>query len=363
MTRQELQSNIAGVLYKERRVMCEWATGTGKSQVALNFLRDHPGLTCLILVPEQNNIGNWVAEFEKFGVSQDGVTIACYASFKKYLDTLWDLLVFDEAPHIDTDIRRAICSTVKGTWVLALGAVISQDEKTALENAYGKFRYSTISLEHAIRNGFLPTPKVNVCHISLDRLKHTYWYYGRKITAKEMYTMLERNVEYTKNIFLKYPNLKNRQKMLRAGNDRKRFLGDVKEDAVRFICNGLQNKNRRFLCFCSSIKQAESLGGDRAFTSKTPASAHLLDKFNGLEINSLFVVGKLIEGQNLNEIEHGVITQLGGTERITVQSIGRIMRSKNPVVWIPVFDGTKDESFLRGVTDNIPDTYISHYNL
>ena len=363
MTRQELQIKVAEVLYKEHRVMCEWATGTGKSQVVLNFLREHPGLSCLILVPEQNNIENWMTEFRKFDVPADSVTISCYASFKKYLNTSWDLLVFDEAPHIDTDIRRMICSTVKGTWVLALGAVISEDEKTALENAYGTFRHSVITLEHAIRNGFLPTPKVNVCHISLDRLKSRYWYYGRTISAKEMYAKLEQNVQYTKDIFLRYPNHKNRQKMLRAGNDRKRFLGEIKEDAVRFICNGLQGKNRRFLCFCSSIKQAESLGGERAFTSKTPTSAHLLDKFNEMEINSLFVVGKLIEGQNLNGIEHGVITQLGGTERITVQSIGRIMRSKNPVVWIPIFDGTKDESFLRGVTDNIPDTYISHYNL
>lgn len=87
MTRQELQNSVARVLERERRVICQWATGVGKSQVALNFLRNNPGTTCLILVPEQNNIANWITEFDKFDVSPYGVEIACYASFKKYENT------------------------------------------------------------------------------------------------------------------------------------------------------------------------------------------------------------------------------------------------------------------------------------
>lgn len=363
MTRQELQNSVARVLERERRVICQWATGVGKSQVALNFLRNNPGTTCLILVPEQNNIANWITEFDKFDVSPYGVEIACYASFKKYENTSWGLLVFDEAPHVDTDIRREICRTVSGEYVLALGAVITDEEKAALENAYGHFQKSIITLEHAIRNGFLPMPKVNVCHISIDRVRRRYWYRGMSLSAKGMYDILEQKVEEAKAAFSDNQTKMNKLKMFSAGVARKRFLGEIKEDAVRYICNGLQNKNRRFLCFCASIKQAESLCKERAFTSKTPTSAKLLEKFNNKEINSLFVVGKLIEGQNLVDIEHGVITQLGGTERITVQSIGRIMRSKNPVIWIPVFDGTKDDSFLNGVTANIPDIYISHYKL
>ena len=88
-----------------------------------------------------------------------------------------------------------------------------------------------------------------------------------------------------------------------------------------------------------------------------------LNKFNNHEINSLFVVGKLIEGQNLKDIDCGIITQLGGTSRITVQEIGRVLRSTNPLVYIPVFDGTKDEGFLYTVTSNIPTEYIKHINL
>ena len=149
--------------------------------------------------------------------------------------------------------------------------------------------------------------------------------------------------------------------MLRAGNERKRFLGALKEDALRRVCDGLALKKKRFLCFCSSIEQANRIGKDHAFTSETPTSLKLLDKFNNHELDSLFVVGKLIEGQNLKDIEVGVIGQLGGTQRITVQSIGRVMRSPNPVIYVLVFDDTQDNSFLYTLTSSISKEYIKHY--
>ena len=151
-------------------------------------------------------------------------------------------------------------------------------------------------------------------------------------------------------------------RMLRAGNERKRFLGSRKDQAIFRICQELNKKGKRYICFCSSIKQAEALSGDNAYTSKSPKSMEHLRRFNNHEINSLFVVGKLIEGQNLNDIECGIIGQLGGTQRITAQELGRVFRSKNPVVYVPVFDESKDDSFLYTLTASIPEEYIKHYN-
>jgi superfamily II DNA or RNA helicase len=149
--------------------------------------------------------------------------------------------------------------------------------------------------------------------------------------------------------------------MLSFGSERKRFLGSVKENALRVICDRLTAKDRRFICFCSSIQQAVTLGGDNAFTSQSAKSMRHLEKFNNHEIDSLFVVGKCIEGQNLRDIDCGVIGQLGGTQRITVQEIGRVIRSENPVIYTFVFDDTKDDSFLYTLTANIPADCIKHY--
>ena len=363
MDRKELQDTAVFLLERSKRLICQWATGTGKSNVALGFIKRHPDVRCLILVPEQNNIDNWKAEFGKFGVSAENVVISCYASFHKYENTSWGLIVLDEAPHLDTDIKREIAQTVKGEYVLALGAKIDESEMDALESSYGSFYKTTVSLEDAVKWGILPKPTVVICHMTLDDTKKEFWYNGKKCSAKELYELYNSEVD---SLVDKYNDEKTstpliRQRMFRAGSKRKRFLGKMKQDAIIKICNLLDQKNRRYLCFCSSIRQAEEIGGKKAFTSKTPASMKLLDKFNNKEINSLFVVGKLIEGQNLTDIDCGVIGQIGGTERITIQSIGRIMRSESPVIYIPIFDGTKDESFLYTLNVNIPKDYIKHY--
>ncbi len=361
MTRDELQDFAVRRLEDNNRLICQWATGVGKSMVVLKFLKLHPDFQCLILVPEYDNIVNWLNEFRKFNVPSYKVQIACYASFHKYQNTKWDLLVFDEMPHVDTEKRLAICNSVSGDYILALGAVITEDERHSLEQVYGEFSKNRIGLEFAINHNLLPMPRVNVMHLQLDDKFKLFWYKGRQYTAKERYDYIQKKVDRAVDTYNRAANKWNKTQMLLAGSERKRFLGELKENAVRRICDMLCLKKKRFLCFCSSIDQANKLGLDHAFTSETPASMKLLDKFNNHEIDSLYVVGKLIEGQNLNDIECGVISQLGGTERITVQSIGRIMRSDNPVIYVPTFDGTKDDSFLCTLTGNIPSNCIKHY--
>ena len=361
MTKNELQGIAAHRLAKSRRLICQWATGCGKSGVLLRFIKDNPGMSCLILVPEQNNIQNWKNEFAKFGVPDENVVIACYASFKKFVNTVWDILVFDEMPHVDTEKRLAVCRAVRGEYVLALGAVIDREERDSLESVYGKFEKSVISLETAMSYGILPAPRVLVLHMSIDDSVRKYKVDGRICTAKGKYEHLQSLVEKAKKAYNANPTEFMRIRMLKAGNDRKRFLGTLKDNALSKLCSELEAKRRRFICFCASISQAEYIGGEKAFTSKTPRSLKVLDRFNSGGIDSIYVVGKLIEGENLNNIECGVIGQLGGKDRITVQSVGRVMRSDNPVIYVPVFDDTKDIGFLRTLTDNVPESCVKHY--
>lgn len=363
MNRDELQEAAAKRLFHSKRLICQWATGCGKSRIALRFLEEHPEFRCLILVPEQDNIKNWLDEFDKFGIPSINVTIICYASLHKYKGTSWDVVVFDEVPHVDTEKRTAICKALKGDYILALGAVVTEEERQTLEQVYGEFDMSVVSLSRAISLGLLPAPLINVLHLQLDDNAKIYWYKGATYTDKGYYQILTSLVDKAVSAFNANPNNKFlKMRMLRAGNERKRFLGSRKDQAILRICQELDKKGKRYICFCSSIKQAETLGGDNAYTSKSPKSMEHLRRFNNHEINSLFVVGKLIEGQNLNDIECGIIGQLGGTQRITVQELGRVFRSKKPVVYIPVFDESKDDSFLYTLTASIPEEYIKHYN-
>lgn len=363
MTREELQKKASDLLFDKKRMLCQWATGTGKSGVALQFIKQNPKMNCLILVPEQNNIENWEKEFDKFEVDRSKTTIVCYASFHKHANTYWDFLVFDEAPHTNTEKKVEICRSVSAKYILALGAVMSQEEIDNLEDVYGTFYRSTITLSKAISLGILPHPVIKVLTLSIDNKRREYTHKGKKLTAAEMYDNITKKVDAAYAAYNAKPNEFNKRLMFRAGLDRKRFLAKLKEDAVKRICQSLEQNGRRFLCFCASIKQAEHLGKYRAFTSKTPVHFQLLNRFNNHEINSLYVVGKLIEGQNLKDIECGVIAQLDGSSRITVQKVGRIIRSQNPVIYIPIIKGTKDEGFLKNITFNIPKEYIQYKNL
>ena len=360
MDRNQLQEKAARYLYEKKRLICEWATGVGKSQVALRFLKENP-MDALILVPEQNNIENWRDEFKKFGIDDSRVSIICYASLHKYTKTDWGLVVLDEVPHMDTEKRIKILRSVNGDYILALGAVVDDDELSSLRQVYGDFILWPVSLKTAIKWGILPCPTVYVMHMQLDNEKIDQMYKGRSYTALGLYNELKKKVESAVNAFGNNATRFNKMKMQQAGNERKRFLGSQKEAAMQKICKKLEVQGRRFLCFCSSIAQAERLGGEKAFTSKSPKSFDHLNKFNSHEIDSLYVVGKLIEGQNLKDIDCGVIGQLGGTQRITVQEVGRIMRSENPIIYTLVFDDTKDDSFLNTLTSSIPGEYIKHF--
>ena len=353
MDRNEFYNIAVKYLESSKRLICQWATGTGKSQVALRFVNTHPGIHSLIVVPEADNIKNWRNEFKKFSISDDNVDIICYASLHKYKNTEWDLLVLDEMPHMDTDKRKEILNTVKSQFVLALGAVITFDERQSLESVYGPFVKSEISIEQAIKMNILPIPIVNIVHLKFDEQRR-YWVNGKYINQKQHYDIIHKKVE----------NAVNKHNETKSAFFRKKMftLGDAKTAKAKEICQMLQKKGKRFLCFCSSIQQTVDIGGELSFTSLTPTSKKLLDKFNSKEINSLYVVGKLIEGQNLVDIDCGIIVQLGGTDRITVQEIGRILRSENPVVYVLVFDDTKDDGFLYTLTSNIPKEYIKHYN-
>lgn len=362
MDRTKLQQTAAKQLADCGRLLCCWATGTGKSGIVIEYIKAYSPKDTLIVVPEQDNIKNWQGEFTKFDLPSDSITVICYASLHKYMNTHWDLLVLDEVPHIDTIKRLGCCSTMTAENVLALGAVVSDEEKAALESMFGEFKTDTISLSSAIDFGILPKPDVRILHLKMNNIDKTIRYNGKLVTEQQRYDAINERLEKAKEKYASNPCMYTQQEMFRVGNLRKRFLGQLKDEKLKQVCEKLTARNKRFLCFCSSIQQAELIGGDHAYTSKTPANAKLLDRFNNHEIDSLYVVGKLIEGQTLNDIDTGVITQLGGKNRITVQSIGRILRSKNPLVYVLVFDNTQDDNFLTTVTGNIPEGYIKHYN-
>lgn len=155
-------------------------------------------------------------------------------------------------------------------------------------------------------------------------------------------------------------NIRIRNSWLQAGSKRKRFLGELKTENARKIVDKLRKEHKRFICFCSSIQQAQSLGPELSIHSKNSMSSKIIRDFNEGKTNELFAVGMLQEGQNLKDIQAGIIIQLDGEERGFIQKSGRIMRSRNPEIYILYFKDTKDEYYFQNAIDGINEKYLKH---
>lgn len=400
MTREELQMQSLSLIKRSNRVALQWCTGLGKSRAAIeiaNYLADKEFKECeeplnvLLVVAETAHKSNWKIEFEKWNLKTDNVAIECYASLDKYRDTYWDLVIFDEAHHLGTDLKIDILNELHVRNVVLLSATLPDQVMGAVSGIFGEFETSKVTLKQAIEWGILPEPKVYLIPLNLDNTypnctiieewgkkekRVTYkckfyerWEYLRNkakypnvtleisCTQQQKYDYLSDQFEYWKKQFFRTRQEFTKNKWLQVGSKRKRFLGECKTDAVRVLLHKLQCM--RYICFCTSIEQAELLGGRNAIHSERKDSLEIIDKFNTKKIDSLFAVGMLQEGQNLTDIEAGIIIQLDGKERAFIQKFGRSMRAEDPVQFIFYYKNTRDMDYLENVLEGVSEEYIN----
>ena len=400
MTREELQVQSIALIKQNNRVALQWCTGLGKSKMAIdmaNYLVDKEFEECgksinvLLVVAETAHKSNWKMEFDKWGLKTDNIIMECYASLKKYRNSCWDLIIFDEAHHLGSDLRMGVLTELHAKNIILLSATLPDQVMQAVTEVFGEFVTSKVTLKEAIEWGILPQPKVYLIPLTLDSTYpnctiieewgkkekrvtykckfHERWEYLRNknkypnvtleisCTQQQKYDYLSDQFEYWRNQFFITRQEFIKNKWLQVGSKRKRFLGESKTDAIRLLLHKIQDK--RFICFCTSIEQAELLGGKNAIHSKKDNSFDIINDFNTKKIDNLFAVGMLQEGQNLTDIEAGVIVQLDGQERAFVQKFGRSLRATDPVQFIFYYKDTRDTEYLENVLEGIDSEYIT----
>ena len=394
MNREELQSQSLQMIKNHNRIALQWCTGLGKSRAAIqaaNYLSEQKeDFKALLVVAEVAHKGNWEEEFTKWGFKVPNISIECYASLKKYRDTEWDLIIFDEAHHLGSDLRIGVVTSISYKNVILLSATLPDQIMQSITGIFGEFTISKVTLKQAIEWGTLPKPKVFLVPLNLNNVYsnttiieewgkkekrvtykckfHERWEYLRNktkypnvtleilCTQQQKYDYLTEQFDYWKTQFFRTRQEFTKNKWLQVGSKRKRFLGECKTDIIRLLLRKLQNK--RLICFCSSIEQAEILGGENAIHSKSANPLNVIDDFNTKKIDSLFAVGMLQEGQNLTDIEAGIIVQLDGQERAFVQKFGRSLRADDPIQFIFYYKDTRDMDYLENVLEGIDNEYI-----
>lgn len=384
-SRQLILDKCKSLFLGGRNILLEWCTGAGKSFAAITLQAQMNSQKTFICVAEIAHIENWRKEYIKHGYEHllETTEIFCYASLKKHANKQCDLLILDEIHNAFSDTRFFYLSSIKTNRFIGLSATINDEDKVSLKDLYKDVTVYTITLEDAIEMELISKPVVNIMLLDLNNTDKTeiiefnrgrniheihcdYQQRNAYIYAKNKYPTLNLKIHCTQQEKYNYLNelyerarITKRMGWLRHGSNRKRFLSDCKLLELNALTQKLMLLNKRFICFCGSTEQADILGGDNAIHSKKDAKS-VLNKFNSYEINSLFAMKMLTEGQNLPGIEVGVIGQLDGTERPFIQRFGRSLRADFPEVYILAFKNTKDMDYLKNVIENIPEGFINY---
>ena len=398
MTREELNSQAIELLKTNNNIAIQAATGVGKSKIAIDLCceiatKQIAPLRVLLVVAEIAHIDNWNKEFIKWNWSFGQVTTICYASLKNYRDSKWDVIIFDEAHHLGSELRLDVFDTLSSRWKIFLSATLKESFIHILEEFCGPIATIKMGLQDAFNADILPEPKIILIPLELDNTNYSetiveewgkkdkrlkaecmykdMWKFLRDkkrvpngtltvhCTAKQKYEYLCKMFEYYKKRYMINRNERLKNLWLQWGSKRKMYLGSLKTEFAKSLMS--EQKGKRFICFCTNIDQAEYLGGENSVHSKKKNCQEIINKFNEKQINSLFAVGMLQEGVNLTDIEVGVIVQLDGEERSFIQRFGRTLRSDSPVQYIIYFKDTRDEEYLNKALENIDKKYIREY--
>lgn len=395
MTREALVKEAVKLFEKHTSVALLWATGVGKSAAAIKMANKYIGKTknknVLLVVAEVAHKENWQKEFEKWGMINATLTIECYASLHKYRNTNWDLIIFDEAHHLGSDLRLEVLSSMRSSKNILLSATLDRGMLNELENILGYIAPHKIGLQDAIDLNILPGPHIHLIPLTLDNVKTDQWiveewgdeskripiytdlrdkwkylrnkkqYPNIKLcmrcTALQKYNYLTEQTEYWKKKYMSCRQEYMKNKWMQIGIQRKRFLGEVKTHIVKRLIEKL--KDKRYICFCASVAQAEYLGKENAIHSKVKKTQSIIDSFNEKKIDNLYAVGMLQEGQNLIDIEAGIIIQLDGSERPFIQKFGRSLRASDPHQYIFYYKNTRDEEYLNNILEDFNSDYIN----
>lgn len=395
MTREEVINNATMLLQKSPNIALQMPTNMGKSRIAIELVKHcfkEPKL--LLVVNEIPHKKNWKEEFKKWGTFKN-LTIICYASLKNYVNTSWDAIIWDEAHHLGTPLRISYFETIQAKNNFFLSATLTKDFIVLLKDILGNLATYKITLDEAIKADIIPQPQIYLVKLNLNttvrdqtvvetwgnkyrRVRYVVnypdrWTYKRnkrsypnveliiKCTEYEKYHYLCEQVEYWKKRFMIDRSDIVKNKWLQYGSQRKRYLGELKTPYVQKIIDKI--KDKRFICFCTSILQADALGGKNCIHSQVKNPLNTIDKFNEHKINSLFACQMITEGQNLKDIEVGIIIQLDGQELKYIQKTGRVLRAKKPVQYVLYYNNTRDSEYLEKVLEIMDKNYIKHITM
>lgn len=377
MTREEVYNECLTALSKSNFVLLELATGYGKTKCSLDLVNylaatKYKGkkVSMLLLVAKTVHKQTWQFEIDKWGgLDVDTLTVECYESLKKHQYESFDIVVMDEAHHINSEKRLDLLSTLTFTYCIGLSATIPTKLKQYFQYEHHA-QIVSCDIVEAIDSNILPDPKIILMPLQLDNTKphevielnprakgKTYqgtyselWKYKKMkvhafISCTEKQRLIEYNsqISWEKNLYTRTRQEYMRNRWLFDCGERIKYLANLKNNLVLSILNRLEKE--RTITFCKTIEQANKLG-KYSIHSKNLNSQAIYDAFNSKRINHISSVNVLNEGANLVDCKYAIFANYSSSEVCSTQRVGRSLRHKSPVIIMPYYEGTREQEIV-----------------
>jgi len=365
--RIKFQDQCVSLSLENKHLLIQAATGVGKGLAAIKAIEASPSFkSWLVVVPEILQIKNFKDDLELHGYEEllgtKIIDVICYASLEKWKNCTVNLMLNEV--HKLTDLRSDIVNTIKFDQIISDSATVSGEIEAKLYDICPFYKYG-LSLDEAIERGILPPPTIHIINIELnDTIKRNPTKFAKttyKLTDLGKSQWYDKQVKYWLKRYEEDDEEWMKNKVIRFGGERKKFLAHLKTPAAKKLLTEL--KGKRLICFTGSTEQCDELGGEYAVHSKKTKkhNAAVIEGFNNGTINEAYFNKMAREGMNFTGIEVGVSVQLdsGNDEGLSfLQKTGRAMRADDPHIYILIAKDTHDEKFLKKALENIDEKYI-----
>jgi len=323
--REMLFKRSKKLFQEQQRVLCQIATGVGKTKIAIEFA-DVNQEPWQILVPKVPLIKTWEDEMMKWGAEEllNKVNIICYASAHKLIPGN-NNVILDEAHRVTDRTLPFIKAFVGNGKLIGLSATVPKAKKLLLEQL-GITVANTVkyNLDTAVNDDIIADYEIKIIQFPLDNVTKNVQA-GRQ--GAYFFTTEYQGYAYKDDQV---------RQAIRTGNPK--FIKFKNIDRMRFIYN-LPSKlmlaekileaipeDKKVIIFCGSIDHANAVCQHR-YHSKTSTKDY--DDFCAGNINRLSVVNSVSEGVNIPNLDYAVLMQIQSDSLHLVQKLGRLLRKSD----------------------------------
>lgn len=367
MTRTERQ-NLAVRKWIENkgRGTCAWATGTGKTRIALiaikSFIQTNHNKTIRVIVPTEHLKLQWIMELDKFGLGLH-VKVEIINSAVKNNEKV-DLIVLDELHRYASNLFIQIFKVRKPSLILGLSATFHRlDGRHKILERFCPV-IDTITVKEALENGWLSDYREYKVLVEVDDFhiyeqaslefqdSFSFFDFDFNLAMSCVTNIIKRRV-YAKKMGIDHKTMDaitfTWQRSMRA---RKDFIMNHPEklEITRKILNA--RPFAKAITFSGTIKQAEKIGiGQTVHSGKTKRKNRMtIEEFSKMPTGVLNTSKSLDEGADIPGLSLAVILTNSSSPTQKIQRIGRVIRKeegKLAEVFTLVLKGTVEERWFE----------------